>query len=86
MAINKLPWNPWHEVVTLRENLRSGDLPMHMFAADLYEVVMQNGNRPVDQRTHAACVGMARPLPPSRGLNNAGQAPFYNFFIARKIP
>ena len=43
----KNPWKPWHEVVQLREDLRSGDLPMHMFAADLYEVAMQSGKRPV---------------------------------------
>ncbi|MBL8813901.1 MAG: ATP-binding protein [Planctomycetaceae bacterium] len=43
----KLPWKPWHEVVKLRDDLRSGDLPMHMFAADLYEVMMQNGKRPI---------------------------------------
>ena len=42
----KLPWKSWHEVVQLREDLRSGELPMHMFAADLYEVMMQSGRRP----------------------------------------
>ncbi len=43
----KLPWKPWHEVVKLRDDLRSGDLPLHLFAADLYEVMMQRGKRPV---------------------------------------
>lgn len=43
----KLPWKPWHEVMMLREDLRSGELPLHMFAADLYEVLMQSGKRPV---------------------------------------
>jgi predicted AAA+ superfamily ATPase len=43
----KLPWTPWHEVVRLREDLRSGELPLHMFAADLYEVLMQSGKRPL---------------------------------------
>jgi len=43
----KLPWKPWHEVVKLREDLRSGELPLHMFAADLYEVIMQTGARPI---------------------------------------
>ena len=43
----KLPWTPWHEVVRLREDLKSGALPLHMFAADLYEVLMQSGKRPV---------------------------------------
>ncbi|MGD9972706.1 MAG: DUF499 domain-containing protein [Desulfatirhabdiaceae bacterium] len=43
----KNPWKSWHEVVTLRDDLKSGELPMHMFAADLYEVLMQSGKRPV---------------------------------------
>ena len=43
----KLPWKPWHEVVQLRDDLLSGELPLHLFAADLYEVMMQNGKRPV---------------------------------------
>jgi hypothetical protein len=43
----KPQWKPWHEVVKLREDLRSGELPLHMFAADLYEVLMQSGKRPV---------------------------------------
>jgi hypothetical protein len=43
----KNPWKSWHEVVGLREDLKSGELPLHMFAADLYEVMMQGGKRPV---------------------------------------
>jgi len=43
----KLNWKPWHEVVALREDLKSGELPLHMFAADLYEVLMQSGKRPI---------------------------------------
>ncbi len=43
----KNPWKSWREVVTLRDDLKSGELPMHMFAADLYEVLMQSGKRPV---------------------------------------
>ena len=43
----KLMWTPWHEVVKLREDLRSGELSLAMFAADLYEVLMQSGKRPV---------------------------------------
>ena len=46
----KLPWKPWHEVVRLREDLRSGELPLHMFAADLYEVLMQRGKRPIYEK------------------------------------
>lgn len=48
--MTKLPWTPWHEVVKLRDDLKSGDLPLHMFAADLYEVLMQSGKRPVYER------------------------------------
>jgi hypothetical protein len=46
----KLPWTPWHKVVKLRDDLRSGELPLHMFAADLYEVMMQRGKRPVYEK------------------------------------
>jgi len=31
---------PWHEVVQLRDELKTGDLPLSTFAADLYDVVM----------------------------------------------
>lgn len=43
----KLPWKPWHEVVALRDDLKSGDLSLQMFAADLYEVLMRRGKQPV---------------------------------------
>ena len=43
----KLSWQPWHEVVKLRDDLLTGDLPLHLFAADLYEVMMQNGKWPI---------------------------------------
>ena len=46
----KQSWKAWHEVVKLRNDLRSGDLPLHMFAADLYEVMMQNGKRPIYEK------------------------------------
>jgi len=46
----KLPWAAWHEVVKLRDDLRSGELPLHMFAADLYEVMMQGGKRPIYEK------------------------------------
>ncbi len=46
----KLPWTKWHEVVKLRDDLRSGDLPLHMFAADLYEVMMLSGKRPIYEK------------------------------------
>jgi hypothetical protein len=34
----KQPWKAWHEVVKIRKDLEKGDLPLHLFAADLYEV------------------------------------------------
>ncbi len=43
----KLPWKPWHEVVALRDDLKTGDLSLAMFAADLYEVLMRRGKQPV---------------------------------------
>jgi len=46
----KTPWKPWHDVVELRDDLKSGDLPLHMFAADLYEVLMQSGKRPIYEK------------------------------------
>jgi len=46
----KQAWKPWHEVVKLRDDLRTGELPLHMFAADLYEVMMQNGKRPIYEK------------------------------------
>lgn len=45
--MEKPQWKPWHEAIKLREDLRSGDLPLHLFAADLYEVVMQRGEQPI---------------------------------------
>jgi uncharacterized protein len=43
----KRNWKSWHEVLQLRNELKSGELALHMFAADLYEVLMQSGKRPV---------------------------------------
>ena len=40
---------PWHEVVKLREDLRSGELTLSIFAADLYDVVMGKA-RPIYQQ------------------------------------
>ena len=36
----KLAWSPWHKVVQLREDVKSGELSLAIFAADLYDVVM----------------------------------------------
>ena len=43
----KLPWTPWHEVVKLREDVRTGALSLADFAADLHDVMMQRGTRPI---------------------------------------
>src|SRR5712675_368315 len=40
-------WKPWHEVVQLRDELKSGELSMSMFAADLDEVILKKGKRPI---------------------------------------
>ncbi|MFZ1640475.1 MAG: DUF499 domain-containing protein [Candidatus Contendobacter sp.] len=42
-----LSWKPWHDVVTLRDDLRTGELTLNQFAADLHEVLMQSGKRPL---------------------------------------
>src|SRR5258706_6621440 len=42
------PWSPWHKVVRLREDLKSGELSLAIFAADLYDVTMGRA-RPVYQ-------------------------------------
>ena len=38
---------PWHEVVRLRGDLKTGGLSLAMFAADLYDVVRQKGQQRV---------------------------------------
>ncbi len=43
--MNMLPWTPWQHVVALRDDLRTGELSLASFAADLYEVAMQQGRR-----------------------------------------
>src|SRR3989304_5091949 len=45
--MNTLPWTPWHKVVALRDDLRTGELSLAVFAADLYDVQMQKGRRPI---------------------------------------
>ena len=44
---SQLPWKPWHTVVALRDDLRTGELALNQFAADLYEVQMPSGQRPL---------------------------------------
>ena len=36
----KLAWTPWHSVVKIRPDLKSGELSLNIFAADLYDVAM----------------------------------------------
>ncbi len=38
--MSKISWKPWHQVVQLRPDLKSGELSLAAFAADLYDVVM----------------------------------------------
>lgn len=45
----KLPWTPWHEVVSVREDLKSGELSLAIFAADLNDVAMGTA-RPIYQK------------------------------------
>ena len=43
----KLPWTPWHRAVKLRDDVRTGELSLADFAADLHDVMMQRGARPI---------------------------------------
>ena len=43
----KVSWTPWHEVVRLRDDVRTGELSLADFAADLHDVAMQRGIRPI---------------------------------------
>ena len=38
---------PWHQVVRLTEELRSGELALAEFAVDLHEVTQAQGRRPI---------------------------------------
>lgn len=49
--MSKLAWKPWYQVVQLRDDLKSGELSLAVFAADLYDVVMEKA-RPVYQQPH----------------------------------
>lgn len=37
-------WTPWYKVVQVRDDILSGELSLSIFAADLYDVVMQKKN------------------------------------------
>ena len=38
MNVSKLAWTLWHKVVKIRQHLKSGELSLDIFAADLYNV------------------------------------------------
>ena len=38
--MSNLAWTPWHKVVELRPDVKSGELSLAIFAADLYDVAM----------------------------------------------
>ena len=40
-------WKPWHQVVQLRDDVKTGELSLAVFAADLYDVVMRKGKRSI---------------------------------------
>src|SRR6266702_5404545 len=50
-TMSKLAWKPWHEVVQLRNELKTGALSLSIFAADLYDVAMGKA-RPVYQNPY----------------------------------
>ena len=39
----KTEWTPWRDVVTVRDDVKTGDLSLARFAADLYDVVLDRG-------------------------------------------
>src|SRR5687767_14006288 len=43
--MSKPSWTPWHQIVRLRDDLRTGELALNEFAADLYDVALQSGKR-----------------------------------------
>src|SRR5262245_1658391 len=47
--MSKLSWTPWHKVLQIRDDLKSGELSLAVFAADLYDVMMGKA-RPVYQK------------------------------------
>ena len=50
----KLPWTPWHRVVKLREDVRTGELSLADFAADLHDVMMQRGRDRYTRTPHGS--------------------------------
>ncbi|MDA8204878.1 MAG: DUF499 domain-containing protein [Thermaerobacter sp.] len=52
-------WSPWRDVVTLRDDVKTGDLSLARFAADLYDVVLDRG--PVQYRDPEAFFSLTYP-------------------------
>ena len=48
--VKRTAHKPWHEVVQLRDDLKTGELTLSIFAADLHDVLMQKGHRPVYEK------------------------------------
>ena len=64
--MSNTPWKPWHKVVTLKEDVRSGELSLSQFAADLYDVAMDRG--PSLYRVPAEFFGLTLATVPLRDL------------------
>jgi hypothetical protein len=43
--MSQRPWKAWHEVVRIRDDLRTGELSLAVFAADIHDVVMGTAKR-----------------------------------------
>ena len=43
MTVKNPNWTAWHRVVTVRDDVRTGELSLSLFAADLYAVAMGTG-------------------------------------------
>lgn len=59
--MSRVSWTPWHKVVTLREDLRSGELTLAEFAADLYGVAMDDKRTPEIYRDPAQFFALTYP-------------------------
>src|SRR3954464_4349249 len=63
----KPSWTPWHQVVTLRDDLKTGQLALNEFAADLYDVALRQGTRPIYENPKSF-FALTYPTPALRGL------------------
>ena len=58
---------PWTALVSLKDELRSGELTLAQFAADLHEVALARGKRPIYENP-AQFFDLTFPTPPLREL------------------